>query len=422
MVGEVWNGRPRLYYTGVSRDNNFCVPMETVILTRRGWMTYDQIIDRDETPGFNFATGQTEWTRITAVSTFDDADIIEARSHSWSVRSTTGHRWVARDRNTGEYYWCSTDGQRSGEHAPSGGKVGRGQDTRVIAAPLADGPGVDLTVDEAELLGWLMTDGSQWRATAPCSFDGCGNTARGLGLCNSHRRQQRQGKPLHPLRVYSRRASDDTSMFVWQTKPASVARLRSLLHGRAGFNGKGFRIYGEYATDLLARAGITHVKDAGQLMTLIAAMSDEQRAAMLDGVIGGDGLRTRSAGSVMDKLRIMQDAGPLLDVITTLAYYCGCRTTVAKHKCSKSCWPHKGTPMIVHLGKPRVSTYRQGRTVGARARVWCPTTQLGSWTARFGNNVVLTGNSQRALGNAELRHHAVRERRHGAPPGGSIAR
>jgi hypothetical protein len=38
------------------------------------------------------------------------------------------------------------------------------------------------------------------RSTAQCSFPGCTNPIDSKGLCNSHRRQQRKGLPLQPLR------------------------------------------------------------------------------------------------------------------------------------------------------------------------------------------------------------------------------
>jgi hypothetical protein len=366
------------------------------ILTRRGWKTYDQLIEGDETPGFNFETLCTEWTPILAVNTFEATELIVARSHSWSVRTTAGHRWVARQASTGAHYWVTTDGVRSGPQAPPG-RLGR-QDPWVIAAPLADGPGVLVSVDEAELLGWLMTDGSQWGATALCAFDGCEAYARSHGLCGSHRRQQRAGRQLHPLRRHPHRAAAEFSLFIWQSKPQGQQRLRALLGETAGFNGKGFRLHDAYARDLLARAGMTHIKDAGQVLAVIYAMTGAQRAAMLAGVIGGDGANNGS--------RVLQDEGPLLDIITTLAYCCGHRATVTKHKCSPSCWSHNGVPMIVTLGRPRVTTYRQGRTVVGHAPVWGPTTALGTWTAKFGHNPVLTGSS-----------HEHGQPRAGRPPG-----
>ncbi len=35
-----------------------------MILTQRGWLKYDEIQAGDETIGYNFATGHSEWTPV----------------------------------------------------------------------------------------------------------------------------------------------------------------------------------------------------------------------------------------------------------------------------------------------------------------------------------------------------------------------
>lgn len=346
---QLYRGAPHVY-SGITKQMHYCVPMDTEILTRRGWLTHDQLVDGDETPGLNFDTGQTEWTPIRGVVRYAEAELYEAKSHSWAVRSTLGHRWVARDPATGRFYWNTTGGDVEGDDQPAVRK-GRHQHSWVIAAEMADGPGLDVDDDEAELLGWLFTDGGQ--------HDG-----------------------MHKGGV-------NFSIHVWQTKEVGVARLRTILGDRASWNGKGFRLRNKYSRDLLARAGIKHIKDRDQMLAMIYRMTAAQRQLMLVGVIGGDGTSTGKSKS----WKIATDLGPRLEVVTTLSYLCGYRTTVVKHRCSPSCWKHNGTPMQVFLGKPVVSTYRQGRTPVGNYPVWCPITDLGSWTARFNNNIVLTGNS-----------------------------
>ncbi len=350
---QIWNGQPHVY-SGVVKRGHYCVPMDTEILTRRGWLTWDQVAVGDETPGFNFESGRTEWTRVTGGVQYDNAELIEARSHSWSVRTTGGHRWVSRDSLTGSFYWNTMDGAVEGDGQPTRKRHGN-KHSWVIAAEMVDGPGLPVTVGEAELIGWMVSEGSQ--------HDGVHH--RGVNF----------------------------SVHIWQSKPVGVARLAELLGEKASWNGKGYRLRNAYARDLMTRAGLTHIKNAEQLLLAITEMTAEQRCAMLAGVIGGDGSTWMAKYGTAPSLRITQDEGPLLEVITTLAYLCGHRTTVTKHKCSSGCWKHNGTPLVINLGQPIVSTYNQGRTVTGSAPVWCPTTELGTWTARFGHNVVLTGNS-----------------------------
>jgi phage-related protein len=247
---QIKDGHPYVY-TGEVAAEHYCVPMDTEILTRSGWKTWDQIADGDETPGFNPETGCTEWTRITAVTSFPATDIIEARSYAWSVRSTGGHRWVAQDSKTGQYYWSTTDGRREGEYPK---RLGRHRDTWVIAAPLQAAADLPLSLDEAELLGWLVADGGQHD----------GHHHRGVNF----------------------------SIHAWQTKPAGVARLGEILGDRASWNGKGYRLRNAYARDLLQRAGLTHIKDGAQLLTLVASMSTEQRRRCWRGLSAGTATAT----------------------------------------------------------------------------------------------------------------------------------
>lgn len=331
---QLHRGKPHVY-TGATKAMHYCVPLDVEILTRRGWLRHNEVQVGDETPGFNFATGLTEWTKVLGTVAYDDAEVFQTGSRSWQVRTTAGHRWVARHSTTGEYHWTTT--------------AERKQHPWVVSAPMVDGPGLPLSLDEAELLGWLLTDGGQ--------HDG----------------------------VHHR--GSNFSVHVWQTKPVGVARLARLLGDRASWNGKGYRLANAYARDLLIRAGLTHIKDAGQLLHAVSTMTAAQRSAMLDGVIGGDG-HTGPTGA----LRVYQDAGPLSEVITTLAHLCGHRVRTAPRSFTDG-RKRNGQALQISLSRPRVSTYRQERRSLGSMPVWCPTTELGTWTARFDGNPVLTGNS-----------------------------
>ncbi|WP_433761568.1 hypothetical protein [Nocardia sp. CA-135398] len=343
---------------------------------------YDQILRGDETPSLNVETGRTEWSRITDIHTYDNAEVVESASMSWSVRSTRDHRWIRWDHASETYSQVTTAGT-----------------TRAVswqvAAQMADGPGLELAEDEAELMGWLLTDGSQWESVAICAFEGCPNPARARGLCGSHSRQLKRGQELHPLRPhYPRGAVADFSMFVWQTKPAGVQRLAEILGEQGRWNGKGYRLRDSYARDLLRRARIEQVKSAPQLLAMINEMTAVQRHATLRGVIGGDGTRIVRGGS--EHKRIYQDDGPLVDVITILGYFCGYRPSVLKREVEGfPGYESKGVHLKITLCRPRAAPGRQPKRSLAAMTVWCPTTELGSWTARFGKNPVLTADSNR---------------------------
>jgi DNA repair exonuclease SbcCD ATPase subunit len=75
-----------------------CVPMDTEVLTRRGWIRYDQVrIGVDETVGYNPRTGRNEWTRIVGMYRYQDAELWTITDGEWCAEITPGHRWLTNN-------------------------------------------------------------------------------------------------------------------------------------------------------------------------------------------------------------------------------------------------------------------------------------------------------------------------------------
>lgn len=210
---------------------------------------------------------------------------------------------------------------------------------------MCDGPGLPISTGEAELVGWLLTDGGQHD----------GHHHRGVNF----------------------------SVHVWQTKSAGVQRLDELLQGRASWNGKGFRIRNAYARDLMRRVGLTHIKNSAELIAAATLMTKAQRDAMLIGVIGGDGIASGK--------KILQNDGPTLVAIATLVALCGSRVTVTRRSAFYDGMHRNGVPMTIYVSSPLITTRVRPRVAVGPGPAWCPVTDAGTWTARFGQNPVLTG-------------------------------
>ncbi len=73
-----------------------CVPMDTQIFTRRGWISYEQVeIGVDETVGYNPATGCAEWTLIVGMHHYHGAELWTITDGAgWAADVTPGHRWL----------------------------------------------------------------------------------------------------------------------------------------------------------------------------------------------------------------------------------------------------------------------------------------------------------------------------------------
>jgi len=72
-----------------------CVDLETRILTKRGWLGHDEVRIGDETLGYNLEGEGSEWTRISDIHHYPQADMVTILGdRGWTARCTPGHRWI----------------------------------------------------------------------------------------------------------------------------------------------------------------------------------------------------------------------------------------------------------------------------------------------------------------------------------------
>ena len=321
-----------------------CMPLDTQILTRAGWKAPDEIRVGDETIGFDPQTETSHWTRVEAVHQYDDAPLVRLHNRRLDIRCTPNHRWLSEKTiqpQPGEQYrrfeFIATEA------------IGTRHRLRMAAEHVGD-DALSLTLTEAELLGWLMGDGSLRR----------GENSR-------------------------------LDALIFQSKPRFVRRLRALLadipHTEESprSNGViGFRFQAGFARDLLERSGYER-----DLEAMVLGMSGSQRRAFLDGLMGADGCQ-REIGSPV----LAQNEGPKFDAAMLAIFLCG----------------HYGHPTDsagqkhVSLARPYLSGKDLGCEFDGREPVWCVTTGLGSWTAKQSGQVFLTGNSRYGNPTAAWQH------------------
>jgi WXG100 family type VII secretion target len=354
-IGKIWTIIEKESGGNPNAINNWdCVPLETMILTRRDWLKHDQVEVGDETIGYNPATGRSEWTRITRVVHHSDAPLVRLSNSRWQATTTPNHRWVnlprvaVRRADLPLTRFVTSDAIRSRD--------------RLLLAAAADTPSsLDITVQEAAILGWIAGDGH----------------------------------------VETRRHRPTMSMA--QSKPSMVGKIRGLLEGiphadyiddRGGCGPRHqFRLDHDYARDLLARAGNPKSDACAQVL----AMSTAQRAAWLESITDAEGTRSDRAGYTKPQVTIYQAPGAVLDAVTLAVYLSGARPRVlfsdrAAQHASRS------VEGAVHANNPIITGAFLHREDAGRGDVWCVTTELGTWTAREADHVFLTGNSNAAAG------------------------
>jgi hypothetical protein len=366
-----------------------CMPLDTEILTRRGWVRYDEIREGDETIGYNPRTGRSEWTPIVGVSACEGAPLVRLRNKTWDVTCTPNHRWSTRHvkqddprrsvagqkvRTTASRSWHADELTRTSD------LTSRHSIRLAAASDTGDGPVI--SIDEAELLGWVMGDGSvswlksrtpestHWRTTAGC-------TSVQIKLV------QGTAKPEHVARI------DEL------TRPLLASRQEYAARKPGGADTTMVRwlLPRPYSRELLKRSGYDHTDPVAFVLSLNA----EQRKAFLRGVFGAEGYQvpdgTVNGRPARGHQIYSQADGPQQDAIVLALYLDGYRPSM--HRWSDASRRGLGSRDGANIGqtKPFVSAARTRREDAGHGSVWCPTTGLGTWTARQGAQVFLTGNS-----------------------------
>jgi len=406
-----------------------------VILTQRGWLTYDEVRPGDETIGYNPATGSSEWTRILRVVHHDDAEVWRIGNKHWHADVTPNHRWWSdtMTRVQPAFETCPECGwvprgrkmpargvqvHRMKIHgvAPARGPANtlRGEFVRTddlraghrlrLAAP-ADTAGIPgLSLEEVRIIAWLQGDGTIGPALAkPDLCPEC-------GWAPGDARRPAGSQPANAVAVHRAkkhgmtkdRTRGDLAGYdgtIWQSKPAQIIKLRALLASveyteavrhRGGNTqpARAFRLRRAYVTDLLIRSRLMETGPEA----FVLALSPDQRAVWLDSMIDAEGHRMPGKKEAhREFVRIAQVNGPLQDAIKLAVFLEGYRPTFSANSAERNGYKPAG---VVGMAQPHVVPvmFDEPRVL-ERQEVWCVKTGLETWTARQDGQLFLTGNT-----------------------------
>lgn len=351
------------------------------ILTRRGWLTYGQFRLDDETVGYNLETDCNEWTSINQVHFYDDVPLVRLTNKTWEAFCTPDHRWVSKKyKHVGR---AGDNGRVKNEYVVVNEFVAAQAITsrhtlRLAAmADLDDGPAIDER--EAELLGWVLGDGSVMRL------------------------KSRAKDPNHPCAKHNR-----ISMVLYQAKPRHVEAIDELLsglifsrsvfqarkpNGEPGLARVTWRFRNGYSAELLKRSGYDHKSP----VPFVLSLNQTQRENFLRGVFGAEGsLQGSTTFKGVDGYKMMksyaQADGPQQDAITLAIYLSGMRPAISPWKLENNNLrvrnPRPGA--FIREAKPYIGGERVKKQDAGLGCSWGVTTGLGSWTMRQGRQVMLT--------------------------------
>jgi hypothetical protein len=360
-----------------------CLPLIVQILTKRGWLRYDEVLLGDLTVGYNSTAGRSEWTPVRQIHVYDDAPLIRLSDKPWAATCMPHHCWPAVHWRLVGYK--GREGRTKNEYARRDVLVEAQRITSRhslrLAAPARLGDGPAIGEHEAELLGWVLGDG--WvvylKSRTPDS---------------THWRTLRGTRP---------------SIRLGQAKPEHVKAIDRLVAGlpftrtvrkmRKPGGGMGlplvtWEFHRPYSAELLKRSGYDHQSP----VPFVLSLSESQRESFLRGVFGAEGTRRRDGpikgqGSYPSVKTYSRADGSKQDAIVLAIYLSGMRPGIhvrTGNAAVLGCESPR-TIAVISETKPFIGGQSIKREDAGRSAVWCVTTDLGTWTMRMGRQVMLTG-------------------------------
>lgn len=130
-------------------DGSNCVDFETEALTRRGWVSGNDLRLTDELLTKNIDTGKLEWQQPTHINLYPDYDgpLVEFDSKTFSAVTTPNHRWMVFNKSSGRDECVTT------------ARLSRHGDHRIHRTGDFDQPDAPYSDDFLRLVGWVITDG-----------------------------------------------------------------------------------------------------------------------------------------------------------------------------------------------------------------------------------------------------------------------
>lgn len=325
-----------------------CVPTSTQILTKRGWKFHHELVEGDETLGYN--NGETEWTTIRGSVAYEDAPLVNfGNTTQWNIQCTDEHKWLIEEDgkvnlsplsswpDKKEFLWPT-------KHIVDGKPYKRRNTKLVLGAPNKGGDS-ELTPDEAAILAWVLSDGSLYDNPKT-------TTAPQASIIQNN----------------DKFADEITELLKRNNAYCSDTK-------RKNSNCLSFHISSEVFQRIWDKSKLA----TQSIFDLVIELSSDARKAWFEAWYKAEG----TLGTNL----ISQNKGPKLNALEL--------TLILEGKENLRSRPRKNSNRYTITWHSRPRTPRNAIVKPSnKAKVWCPNTDLGTWTAKDENGYIfLTGNS-----------------------------
>jgi hypothetical protein len=332
---------PGTMLRAVGNYHDYCMSSDTEVLTKRGWLTQDQVEVGDETLAIDPATGLSGWQVIEGVfREHRRRTMLAMESRVHSSLTTPDHRWLITD-HLGRRDWRTTETLGYGHSIP-------------LAAQRVDLPQDQKYTDAfVELVAWFWTEG--W------------THAQG-GCVNAYLAQSRRVNPAFSERI-------EAALRLLAGEPGQRRGREGSWSMRQRPDGVVTYACGQDITKSLLAVAPEKVVTP----EFLTALTGAQLGMFVETSIDADGWR-KDGGRFLsqaseERIRSFQFACSLAGIPTSVRRYGG----------------------IWHISLLRRRSFRPAsakRTqVDYDGIIWCPTLKHHNWLARRNGKVFFTGNT-----------------------------
>ncbi|MFN3689477.1 MAG: hypothetical protein ACK4UU_00975, partial [Fimbriimonadales bacterium] len=328
-----------------------CVPLDVRILTASGWKYYDELQIGEPVLAYDVQTDQMGWVPLLKVRAYKNAPVVRLwNSKGFEVVCTPDHKWPVT-------YYGTWKGKRYVYRKLRETSQLKMQDALIVGKAAPSG-GLPVSPEQAFLMGMLITDGSI----------------------------RQSGKWLRGYIAQSKPEVVDRIRAFLQPIPHTVkeipAHQRTFPTGRTYACRAGYRFYLN-ASLMHALYDAFGISDVREVVQAVPHLTRAARAAMLEAMMLGDGDQHGTFAQNPDR------NGWVIDLWTLLCALEGrmvCKS-VRRDDISSIWAARMKKTSTVYASNLRIEE-------AGCADVWCPQTPLGTWVARFPNDVVtITGNT-----------------------------
>ncbi|MDD5551419.1 MAG: hypothetical protein PHS34_09180 [Candidatus Omnitrophica bacterium] len=321
---RLWMKRLMPFYT-------WCVPDDTEILTMDGWKTRKEIKIGDEVLTYNVKSDINEWQKIKELEVFDFNGELATIENKVGVkfRFTKNHRFPVICNN-GKRKIIPAYELNSGHNIP------------IVADSIPNKESI-LTVKEATLLGWLVTDGyTRFR----------GNSFESV-IYQHPKKHYKKIRDIFSDWITSEYVHPDTGVIC-------------------------FHIGTKYTKNI-----IKYFKSKEDIPSIVTKLSREAQESMYEAMLDAEGSRNFIKGTGFS-----QKLGGVLDGFQILCFLLGKSFNISVRKDGSIAGGYVRNRKSIKIASSKLSEeYYEGK-------VWCPVTENSTWIMRQNGKVIITGNTR----------------------------